>query len=59
MRYNEFTINGRRPLVLIYFEAPGGVSATLKREYAIKQLSRQQKELLVKDFQVPSEYTDI
>ena len=34
---------GRTPVVLIYRERVGSRSAALRREYAIKQLSRRQK----------------
>jgi predicted GIY-YIG superfamily endonuclease len=33
----------RRPVVLVYLEEAENKSAALKREYAIKRLSRQQK----------------
>ncbi len=38
----------RRPVKLIYVEELPDKSSALKREYAIKQLTRQQKEKLVK-----------
>jgi putative endonuclease len=37
----------RRPVVLVYEEAAAGRSAASRREYAIKQLSRQHKEALI------------
>ena len=37
----------RRPVVLVYEEAVATRSAALKREYQIKQLNREGKELLV------------
>ncbi|MFQ8705909.1 MAG: GIY-YIG nuclease family protein [Thomasclavelia sp.] len=38
----------RRPVKLIYFEEFSNKNLALKREYAIKQLTRKQKELLIK-----------
>ncbi len=38
----------RRPVKLIYVEELPSKSSALKREYAIKQLTRKQKEQLVK-----------
>jgi putative endonuclease len=38
----------RRPVVLVYQEAVATRSDALKREYQIKQLSREEKEMLVK-----------
>jgi len=38
---------GRRPVTLVYNEAADTRSAALKREYEIKQLTRQQKEELL------------
>lgn len=38
----------RRPLELVYTEELDSYSAALKREYAIKQLSRQEKLNLIK-----------
>lgn len=40
----------RRPVKLIYFEELPDKKQALKREYAIKQLTRKQKELLIKNF---------
>lgn len=37
----------RRPLILVYSEQAQNRSAASKREYAIKKLSRQQKEKLL------------
>jgi uncharacterized protein (TIGR02453 family) len=37
----------RRPVQLVYQEAAGDRSSALRREYAIKQLSREQKESLI------------
>lgn len=37
----------RRPVKLIYYEELPDKSLALKREYAIKQLTRKQKELLI------------
>jgi putative endonuclease len=39
--------NARRPVVLVYTEECSSRSGALKREHAIKQLSRRQKEKLV------------
>lgn len=39
---------GRGPLELVYTEECGDHSAALKREIAIKQLTRQQKEQLIR-----------
>ncbi len=39
----------RRPVVLVYQEAVETRSEALKREYAIKQLTREQKEALVRE----------
>jgi putative endonuclease len=38
---------GRRPVTLVYREAAATRSAASRREYAIKQLDRQQKEALI------------
>lgn len=38
---------GRRPVEMVYFEECESYSAALKREYAIKQLTRQQKMQLI------------
>ena len=38
----------RRPVILEYYEEYDDKSTALKREYAIKQLSHHQKELLIK-----------
>lgn len=40
---------GRLPVELLYFESFESKSQALKREYAIKQLTRKQKELLIMD----------
>ena len=42
---------GRGPLELAYREACGTHSDALKREYQIKQLSRQEKQLLIEGWQ--------
>jgi predicted GIY-YIG superfamily endonuclease len=39
---------GRRPVILVYHEAHTGRSSALKREAALKSLSRRQKESLVR-----------
>lgn len=38
----------RRPVELVYFETFQDKSSALKREYQIKQMTRQQKERLIK-----------
>ena len=38
---------GRRPVVLVYQETAETRSEALKREYAIKQMSREEKEELI------------
>jgi putative endonuclease len=37
----------RRPCVLVYYEEFMDKSSAMKREYAVKQLSRKQKEVLI------------
>ena len=39
---------GRRPVVLVYQDVVATRSAALKREYRIKQMSRKEKEKLIK-----------
>ncbi len=39
---------GRAPLELVYTEECGNHSAALKREYLVKQLSREEKQKLIK-----------
>lgn len=41
---------GRAPLTLVYRETCGSHSDALKREWAVKALTRQQKELLLENF---------
>lgn len=38
----------RRPVELVYYECFDNKSEALKREYQIKQLTKQEKELLIK-----------
>lgn len=38
---------GRRPVAVVYAEPCGSVSDALKREHALKQLTRAQKEALI------------
>lgn len=45
----------RRPVKFIYYEEFPDKNQALKREYAIKQLTRKQKELLIKDFSLIKE----
>ncbi|MDH5484812.1 MAG: GIY-YIG nuclease family protein [Gammaproteobacteria bacterium] len=40
----------RRPVVIAYYEAAESRSAAGKREYAIRRLSREQKEALILEF---------
>lgn len=40
----------RRPLVLVYYETYEDKSEALKREYEIKQLTKNQKEKLILNF---------
>jgi putative endonuclease len=44
---------GRRPVILVYREAAATRSAASRREYAIKQLDRQQKEALIAAAKTP------
>lgn len=44
----------RRPVQVVYSEECESYSAALKREYAIKQLTRQQKMELIKDMGIIS-----
>jgi len=43
---------GRGPLDLVYFEMYDTKSEAMKREYAIKQLKRKQKEALIKKAEI-------
>lgn len=38
---------GRRPVIVVYSETCGSVSEALKREHALKRLTRAQKEALI------------
>ena len=40
---------GRTPVQVVFIEACESYSAALKREYALKQLSRQQKQALIEE----------
>ena len=42
----------RRPVKLIYFEESKSISSAMKREHAIKRLSRKEKEKLVKSVKI-------
>ena len=44
---------GRGPLELAYFETFEDKKEAMKREYAIKKLKREDKEKLLKEFQMP------
>ena len=44
---------GRGPLELVYYETFEDKREAMKREYAIKQKKRQQKEKLIEGFKVP------
>lgn len=48
-RLGSHYTRARRPVVLVYREAAATRSEALKREYRIKQLSREGKELLVRE----------
>lgn len=39
----------RRPVKLVYYEEHGTKNEAMRREYAIKQLTRKAKETLIKD----------
>ena len=39
----------RRPVKLVYYEAPDTKNEAMSREYAIKQLTRKAKDALIKD----------
>lgn len=41
-------VPSKRPARVVYFEAVKGMSAALRREYAIKKLAKPQKEALVR-----------
>lgn len=41
----------RRPVAIVYAEACDSLSAALKREYQLKQLTRAQKEALIEEAQ--------
>lgn len=45
---------GRTPVKLVYFEEFDNKSLALKREYAIKQLSRLKKEKLIEENKKPT-----
>ena len=44
---------GRRPVRLVYYESCASVGDALRREYALKQRSRAQKEVLIKSRRRP------
>lgn len=46
---------GRGPLELVYTEECGNHSTALKREFAVKQLTRQQKEQLIENWKTPED----
>lgn len=46
---------GRGPLELVYWEACGDHSTALKREFAVKQLTRQQKQELIENWKTPED----
>lgn len=46
---------GRGPLELVYTEECADHSAALKREYAVKRLTRQQKEELIDNAKTPED----
>ncbi len=41
----------RRPVVLVYQEEAGDRSQAQQREYALKQLTRQEKQVLVRNYE--------
>lgn len=46
---------GRGPLELVYTEVCADHSTALKREFAIKQLSRRQKQELIENWKTPED----
>ncbi len=42
----------RRPVELVYYEEFGTKEEAMRREYAIKHMSRQKKEILIQNFLV-------
>ena len=46
---------GRGPLELVYWEECGDHSAALKREIAVKKLTRQEKEELIRQWNTPED----
>ena len=46
---------GRDPLELVYREECGDHSAALKREIAVKKLTRQEKENLIRQWKTPED----
>ena len=42
---------GRGPLTIVYREECGDHSAALRREYAVKQLSREEKQNLISEYE--------
>jgi len=47
---------GRQPVELVYYEVCASKIEARKREWAIKQLTRKQKEALIQEWQKPEEY---
>lgn len=47
---------GRIPVEAVYSEECESYSAALKREYAIKQLTRQEKLKMIKNSKLPKQY---
>lgn len=45
---------GRTPVQVVYTEECGSYSAALKREYAIKQLTRQEKLKMIEQYERPA-----
>ena len=43
---------GRQPVVLVYQEGYNTKSAAMKREYEIKQLTRREKKVLIKKYNI-------
>lgn len=48
-KYGAKYTRNRRPVTLVYYEEFQGKQEAMKREYAIKQLTRKEKENLIKE----------
>ena len=49
LKVNGKYTRNRRPVTLVYYEEFQGKQEAMKREYAIKQLTRKEKENLIKE----------